>query len=71
MIEDISDFSTFEITKEYELPVVVHDPDGDLEDVTIELDGKTMKDYISISPLEYNLVVMKLKLLRVIQQEML
>lgn len=53
VIEDISDFSTFEITKEYELPVVVHDPDGDLEDVTIELDGKKMKDYISISPLEY------------------
>jgi len=53
VINDIPDFTAFNITESYQVPVDVHDEDGDLENVVIEINGNTMEDAIHIAPLEY------------------
>ncbi|MCF3942819.1 endonuclease [Oceanobacillus alkalisoli] len=53
IIHPISDFTTFDITGSYQIPVDVYDEDGDLAEVIIEMEDNTMEDEISIEPLDY------------------
>ncbi|SDI06924.1 endonuclease [Alteribacillus bidgolensis] len=50
VIQDI-DFSTFDITKEYSVPITVTDKDNDIAEVTAFLNDETWEDQIKISPL--------------------
>ncbi|RSL33591.1 endonuclease [Salibacterium salarium] len=51
VIEDIS-LSKFDITKEYNVPLIVNDEDDDVATVTAEINGDTWEDNLHISPLQ-------------------
>ncbi|MEJ8765745.1 DUF3945 domain-containing protein [Oceanobacillus sp. HCA-5259] len=53
IINPIPDFTTFDITESYQIPVDVYDEDGDLAQVIIEMEDNTMENDISIEPLDY------------------
>jgi DNA/RNA endonuclease YhcR with UshA esterase domain len=53
VINNLTDFNTFNITESYEIPVDVYDEDGDVENVVVEMNGNTMENVIQIAPLEF------------------
>src|SRR5699024_656178 len=53
IINPIPDFTTFDITESYQIPIDVYDEDGDLAEVIIEMEDNTMENDISIEPLDY------------------
>ncbi|MDQ0298139.1 DNA/RNA endonuclease YhcR with UshA esterase domain [Salibacterium salarium] len=52
VIQDIS-MSEFEITKKYDVPLIVKDEDSDVTTITAEMNGETWDETINISPLQF------------------